>query len=69
MPRPQVEILKSVIGIYPDVIDKDQLAQATGASATSSAYTNNLGALRSLGAICYPDKGRVRATELLFPFN
>ena len=69
LPRPQTEILKKVIEIYPDDIEKEKLAQAAGASATSSTYTNNLGALRSLGAIDYPDKGRVRATELLFPFG
>jgi hypothetical protein len=69
LPRPQMAILKKVIDIYSDDIDKEQLAQAVGASATSSTYTNNLGALRSLGAIDYPERGRVRATAMMFPFT
>ncbi|MBI3545975.1 MAG: DUF87 domain-containing protein, partial [Gammaproteobacteria bacterium] len=67
--RPQADILKKVIEIYPADIDKDQLARGVNASVTSSSYTNNLGTLRSLGAIDYPAKGRVCATALLFPMR
>jgi hypothetical protein len=38
-----------------------------GNSATSSGFANNLGALRSLGLIDYPQRGQVMATDLLFP--
>jgi hypothetical protein len=69
LPRPQMEILKKVIEIFPGDVDKEHLAIETGASFTSSTYTNNLGALRSLGAIVYPVKGRVQASETLFPFG
>lgn len=61
------KILDALTGIYPDDISKDQLAAAIGASITSSSYSNNLGALRTLGLIDYPKPGRVVATDVLFP--
>lgn len=67
LPRPQAQILRVLIEIYPADIDRENLAARAGASATSSAFTNNLGALRSLGAIDYPDRSRVRAEQILFP--
>lgn len=69
LPLPQRRILDTLIESFPGDLSKESLAEKSGASPTSSSYTNNLGALRSLGAIDYPDRGRVRATELLFPFG
>lgn len=43
--------------------DRDQLAFLSDQSATSSGYANNLGALRSLGFLAYPAKGRIGLTE------
>ena len=40
---------------------------AVGVSRTSGGYFNNLGRLRTLGAIDYPQKGQVRAADILFP--
>ena len=37
------------------------------ASPTSSGFSNNLGRLRSLGLVDYPESGTVAATPLLFP--
>lgn len=65
--RPQVAILGELLATYPDPIPRDDLANFAGASATSSAYGNNLGHLRSLGLISYPQRGMVAATDLLFP--
>ena len=62
----QARILDVLVDQYPRSIDKAQLAAAAGASATSSAYGNNLGALRSGGMIEYPDRGLVRAADWLF---
>lgn len=39
----------------------------TPSGYTSGGYFNNLGRLRTLGAIHYPQKGTVRATDILFP--
>lgn len=59
-------ILESLIGVWPDDMDRGELADHSGVSASSSGYANNLGALRSLGLIDYPGTGRVVAADLLF---
>jgi Mn-dependent DtxR family transcriptional regulator len=67
LPKPQAKILQALIERYPNAIDREALAKLVGQSPTSSGYTNNLGALRSLGVIDYPKPKYVVATELLFP--
>lgn len=64
---PQARIIRILIGVYPRQIARQQLAAAVSASATSSAFGNNLGHLRTLGVIDYPKQGYVAATKLLFP--
>lgn len=59
-------ILEALIIAHPEDLPKEELAARAEASATSSAFTNNLGALRSLGLIEYPSPGRARASDLLF---
>lgn len=51
---------------YPDGIERDDLANATGQSPKSSAFREHLAELGRLG-IARSSLGRVRATELLFP--
>ena len=65
----QARILEEVIAIYPDSISKHALAERLGCSPTSGGYGNNLGKLRTLGAIDYPQSGYVKATEVLFPYE
>lgn len=65
LPLPQGAIIRALIDLYPDDIDKTELASLVAASAISSAYTNNLGRLRTLKLIEYPGTGRARATDLL----
>jgi uncharacterized protein DUF87 len=65
--RPQAAILTPLIERYPAPVAKSDLADLAGVSGNSSGYANNLGFLRTLGAIDYPQKGMVRATDLLFP--
>lgn len=67
LPAPQARILRVLIEHYPRAIDRARLADQAEQSPTSSAYGNNLGALRSLGLIDYPQPGWVVATALLFP--
>lgn len=65
---PQQKIIRTLIGVHPNSMSKEALATETGASLTSSAFSNNLGFLRnSLGLIDYPSPGLVKATDLLFP--
>lgn len=67
LPAPRARIIQALIDLYPQDVDKAELAGVVEASAASSAYTNNLGGLRSLGLLKYPSPGRVIATSLLFP--
>lgn len=59
-------ILRALIGIYPRDIARDALAEKIGVSSTSGGYFNNLGSLRTLGVIDYPQPGRVVALPVLF---
>lgn len=64
---PQARILRELINAYPDAVEKDALAERVGVSPTSGGYFNNLGRLRTLGAIEYPAPGTARAADILFP--
>lgn len=66
LPNPQTRILQALIKAYPRSLDREQLAHQSGASPSSSAYVNNLGALRSFGFIDYPGRGEVVALPILF---
>lgn len=63
---PQARIVDALLEVYPDALTKEDLAERAGASAGSSSYTNNLGALRSLGLIDYPTPGWAAAQPVLF---
>lgn len=67
MPAPQAAILRAAVAAYPKAIPKDELADIIGVSRTSGGYFNNLGRLRTMGAIDYPQRGTVRAADILFP--
>lgn len=60
---PQRKILEALISRHPEPIGKDDLANEIGVSPTSGGYFNNLGRLRTLGAIDYPQKSQVALTR------
>lgn len=64
---PQGRILDVLVQAFPDWVSREQLAGWADASPTSSAFANNLGRMRTLGIIDYPESGFVAATGLLFP--
>jgi hypothetical protein len=64
---PQARILQHLIAHYPAPLERTAVAEATGQSATSSGFANNLSALRSLKLLDYPQAGHIAATPLLFP--
>jgi uncharacterized protein len=66
---PQTRMIEVIARVYPRPITRDELAQATGQSPTSSSYQNNLSALRSLGVVDYQKPCDVAATSLLFPVD
>jgi hypothetical protein len=61
--RPQAEILDCLYQIYPKAIEKATVAELVAVSPTSSAFTNNLGSLRSAGMIDYPQTGMARLQD------
>lgn len=65
--RPRRAILEELLKHHPKAIAKDVLAERIGVSAGSSSYTNNLGGLRTLGAIDYPSVGMVGLTRYVMP--
>jgi uncharacterized protein len=65
LPPAKQRILQQLIRVYPRGFARDALADLSSASATSSAYQNNLGSLRSLGVIEYRG-GEVFARPVLF---
>jgi Mn-dependent DtxR family transcriptional regulator len=66
LPAAKWKIVEQLIAIYPKPIAKDALAERIGVSPTSGGYFNNLGSLRSLGLIEYPQGGMVVAQPVLF---
>lgn len=64
---PRAKILRVAIEIYPGMISKAELANRIEVSASSGGFGNNLGRLRTLGAIDYPAPGHIQATSLVFP--
>lgn len=66
LPVPQGRILNVLLGRDGKSLDRPKLAELSGASPTSSAYTNNLGAMRSLGLIEYGPNSTVFAKQDLF---
>ncbi len=62
----QQKILRALYEAHPKAIAKSELAEQAGASATSSAFGNNLGALRSAGMIDYPAPGEAKCADWIF---
>jgi hypothetical protein len=66
LPPARRRIMEVLLPLMTEAIGRDELAEAVNASPTSSAFGNNLGALRSLGMIDYPASGKVHARAELF---
>lgn len=62
----KARLLRVLVDVYPEALEKHELAERAEASPTSSSFTNNLGSLRSLGLIDYPSPGFVVALPILF---
>lgn len=64
--RPQAALLRVVVETYPNGLTRGELAAGAGQSVLSSGFEKNVSTLRSLGLIDYPDRGHVRAADVLF---
>lgn len=65
--RPQRSILETLVKYRAQPMVKEHLAEEIGVSSNSSSFANNLGALRTLGAIDYPKPGLVELTRYVMP--
>lgn len=61
------KILTPLIVSYPEALTREQLADQSGYSASSSGFEKAVSTLSSFGVVSYPRKGMVVATDLLFP--
>lgn len=62
----QAKLLQVLHEVHPEFVSRDDLAEQAGVSRTSSAFDNNLGAMRSAGMIEYgPDK-TAKCSDWLF---
>lgn len=60
-------ILRELIAIFPEAMDRDVLGERTGyTNPRSKGFANSLGRLRSLGFVEYPAQGIVSAAAILF---
>jgi hypothetical protein len=66
IPAARGAILRVLIDAYPDPVAREDLAAAVGVPPTSGGFKNNLGALRTLELIDYPQPGWVGALPILF---
>ena len=60
-------LLQPLLEEHPSDMTREELARRSGRSSRSSAFDDALAQMRKLGLIEYPGRGRIRATELLFP--
>ncbi len=66
LPNPQRRIMRYLVSIHPRAVTKEALGPISEQSPTSSGFTNNLSALRTLGLLDYPSRGEVVATDAMF---
>ena len=66
LPGPETKVLQVALNHYPEVLSNEQCATEAGYSPNGGAYNNPRGRLRTLGLIEYPEKGHVRARDILF---
>ena len=66
LPGPEQKILSALLLAYPDALQNDELARRSGYEPGGGAFNNPRGRLKSFELIEYPERGMVRAADLLF---
>ena len=66
LPGPEKRILSELLKVYPESLPDNELASRSGYTAGGGGFNNPRGRLRSLGLVDYPERGTVRAADLLF---
>lgn len=67
LPGPEAKLLRALLDVYPEALSNEDLARRSGYEPGGGAFNNPRGRLRSLGLVDYPQKGHVRARDVLFP--
>lgn len=62
-------ILEHLLDAYPNALTRDALADRAGYAVTGGGFRNYLSRLNTLEMVTYPDRGSIRASDLLFPEN
>ena len=62
----QRKLLEVLIDAWPDALTTEDLASRAGYEVAGH-FNNTRGKLRTMGAVEYPKRGQVRASDLLFP--
>lgn len=66
LPGPEQKILINLIAAYPNALPDEELAIQSGYTPGGGGYNNPRGRLRTLGLADYPERGMVKAADLLF---
>lgn len=67
LPGPEAKLLRALLDAYPEALSNEELARRSGYELGGGAFNNPRGRLRSMGLVDYPQKGQVRARDVLFP--
>ena len=62
----QAKLLQILHEVHPEFVSRETLAEQAGVSCTSSAFDNNLGAMRSAGMIEYGPGKTAKCSDWLF---
>jgi hypothetical protein len=63
---PERRIFEAVHAVYPEAITREDLAERSESSHSSSSFEKNVGKLKTATLLTYPSKGTVRAADWLF---
>jgi len=63
---PQAAILNNLVQVYPQDLDREEIAARSGTTVTSSGFEKNMSTLKTAGMIEISGKGRARAAAWLF---
>lgn len=67
LPGPEQRLLRPLLEAWPESMTNEDLALAAGYTPGAGSYNNPRGRLRSFGLAEYPEPGKVRAADVLFP--
>lgn len=63
----EARVLAGLIEAHPDALDRDKYGRSLGYSnPRSGGFSEPLGRLKKLGLVTYPQRGQVRAADVLF---